>query len=123
MGLQIKYELKDFDKGQIIDKFGLQPNGNAQLFLANNCFRRMEKYTPRDTGLMATTVTIKPGKIIYDTDYAPYQYRGYTKGVVKHYSNNYNGLRGKEWDKRMYNNEKDFVVKEVSDYIKKIERK
>lgn len=123
MALAIKYELKDFNKGEIVDKYGMQENGNAQLFLANNCFRRMVKYTPWDTGTMATDVTIKPKKIIYNQEYAVYQYDGYTKGQVTHYFNNYTGLRGKEWDKRMYNNEKDIIAREVEDYVRKIEKR
>jgi hypothetical protein len=123
MALEIKYELKDFNKGEIIDKFGMQDGGQADLFLANDCFRRMVKYTPWDTGTMATDVTIQPKKIIYNQEYAIYQYDGYTKGPVTHYSNNYGGLRGKEWDKRMYNNEKDIIAREVEDYVRKIERK
>lgn len=123
MALEIKYDLKDFDKGQIVDKFGMQEGGNAELFLANTCFRRMEKYTPWKTGAMATTVTVKPGKIIYDQEYAYYQYRGYTSGTVKKYSNNSTGLRGKHWDKKMRINEGDLVAKEVADHIKKFEKR
>ena len=122
MALEIKYSLEDFNKGRIIDKYGLQEGGSTELFLANTCFRRMEKYTPRDTGTMATTVTIKPGKIIYDTDYAYYQYRGYTNGPVKHYSHNSRGLRGKEWDKKMKINEGHLVAKEVENHVKKISK-
>jgi hypothetical protein len=123
MALEIKYELKDFDKGQIIDKFGMQDGGNADLFLANTCFRRMVKYTPWDTGIMATDVTIKPKKIIYNQEYAIYQYNGITKGPVTHYSNNYDGLRGKQWDLRMYNNEKHIIAREVEDYVRKTEKR
>ena len=122
MSVSIKYTLEDFDKGKIKDKFGMQDNGKADLFLANTCFKRMVKYTPWDTGTMATTVTIKPKKIIYEQEYAIYQYRGYTKGPVKHYSNNASRIRGKNWADRMFNNEKDKVAKEVSDYIKLIEK-
>ena len=121
--MEIKYELKDFDKGKIVSKFNMQDGGKAELFTADTCFRRMEKYTPWKTGTMATTVTIKPNKIIYDTEYAYYQYRGYTSGQVKHYSNNTFGIRGKHWDRRMWNNEGHLVVKEVSNYIKLNERK
>lgn len=120
--MEIRYTLKDFDKGKIISKFNLQQNGSAELFLADTCFRRMDKYTPRDTHTMATNVTIKPGKIIYEQEYAIYQYEGYTKGPVKNYSHQ-NGHRGKHWDKRMWNAEKDIVAKEVNRYIKANERK
>lgn len=117
MALEIKYSLKNFDKDKIIDKFEMQKGGNAELFLANTCFKRMAKYTPWKTGTMATTVSVTPGKITYNEEYALYQYEGITKGPVKHYSNNASGIRGKYWDKRMYNAEKDLVVKELEGYV------
>lgn len=120
--MELKYSLKDFEKGKIVSKFNMQDNGPVELFLADTCFRRMEKYTPRDTHTMATTATIKPGKIIYDTDYAYYQYIGKTKGEVKNYSHQ-NGYRGKEWDKKMWIKEKDLVAKEVNKYIKMHEKR
>lgn len=110
MALEIKYELKDFDKNEIVDKFGLQDGGNADLFLANTCFRRMTKYVPWDTGALATTVTVKPNKVIYEQ---PYAHRQYTTNKGK-------GIRGKEWDKKMVNNERDIIVKEVEAYVKKL---
>ena len=115
--MEIKYELKDFDKGKLVDKFGLQKDGKAQLFLANTCFRRMQKYTPQDTGTMSTTATIKPGKIIYETDYAYYQYIGKTKGKVKHYTT---PKTGKYWDRKMKNAESEMIVQEVANYISKM---
>ena len=110
MPLSIKYELKDFDKGEIIDKFGLQEEGNAQLFLANDCFRRMTKYVPWDTGALATTVTVRPNSVTYEQ---PYAHRQYTTNKGK-------GIRGKEWDKRMKNNEIDIIAKEVEAFVKKM---
>lgn len=110
MALKIKYELKDFDKGKIIDKFGMQDNGNAQLFLANNCFRRMTKYVPWDTGALATTVTVRPRSVTYEQ---PYAHKQYTTNKGK-------GIRGRDWDKRMKNAEIDIVAKEVENYVKKL---
>lgn len=110
MGLQIKYELKDFEKGEIIDKFGMQDGGKADLFLANTCFRRMTKYVPWDTGTLATTVTVKPNSVTYEV---PYAHKQYTTNKGK-------GIRGKYWDKKMVNNEKDIIAKEVESYVKKL---
>lgn len=110
MGLQIKYELKDFEKGQIVDKFGMQSGGKADLFLANTCFRRMTKYVPWDTGTLATTVTVKPNSVTYEV---PYAHKQYTTNKGK-------GIRGKYWDKKMVNNEKDIIAKEVESYVKKL---
>ena len=108
------YTLENFDKNEIEKSFGLEKDGKAQLFLANTCFRRMKKYTPQDTGTMSTTATIKPGKIIYETDYAYYQYIGKTKGKVKHYTT---PKTGPYWDRKMKNAEGQMVVQEVSNYV------
>lgn len=108
--MEIKYTLKDFNKNKIIDKYGMQDGGKAELFLANTCFRRMAKYVPKDTGALMTTVTIKAGSVTYEQPYAHKQYT----------SNKGKGLRGKYWDKRMKNNEKNIIAKEVENYVKSL---
>lgn len=108
--MEITYTLKDFDGKKIIDKFGMQKNGNTQLFLANTCFRRMQKYVPFDTGALSTTVTVKPGSVTYEQ---PYAHKQYTTNKGK-------GIRGKYWDKKMVANEKNQVAKEVENYAKKM---
>ena len=108
--MKITYELKDFDGKKIIDKYGMQENGNTRLFLANSCFRRMQKYVPFDTGALSTTATVKPGSVTYEQ---PYAHRQYTTNKGK-------GIRGKYWDKKMVANEKDQLAKEVENYAKKM---
>lgn len=110
MSLSIKYTLEDFNKNKIIDKFEMQDGGNADLFLANTCFRRMVKYVPWQTGNLATTVTVRPGSVTYEQEYA---HRQYTTNKGK-------GIRGKYWDKKMVNNERNLVAKEVENYVKKL---
>jgi hypothetical protein len=108
--MKISYTLKDFNKKKIIDKYGMQENGNTQLFLANTCFRRMQKYVPFETGALSTTVTVKPGSVTYEQ---PYAHKQYTTNKGK-------GIRGKYWDKKMVANEKGQVAKEVENYAKKM---
>ena len=108
--MKITYELKDFDKKKIINKYGMQENGNTQLFLANTCFRRMQKYVPFETGALSTTATVKPGSVTYEQ---PYAHKQYTTNKGK-------GIRGKYWDKKMVANEKSQVAKEVENYAKKL---
>lgn len=108
--MEIKYSLVDFDKGKIVSKFEMQKDGKAQLFLADTCFRRMEKYVPWRTGMLATTATIKPGKVIYEQPYAHRQF----------ISNKGKGRRGKRWDLAVENNEKHLIAKEVENYVKKV---
>lgn len=110
MSLKLEYSLKDFDEKKIIDKFEMQKGGKTELFLANTCFKRMTKYVPWKTGNLATTVTVEPGKVTYEQ---PYAHRQYT-------TNKGSGIRGKEWDKRMVNAEKDAVAKEVEAFAKKM---
>ena len=110
MGLSISYTLEDFNKNKIVDKYGMQENGDTQLFLANTCFRRMQKYVPFDTGALSTTVTVKPGSVTYEL---PYAHKQYTTNKGK-------GIRGKYWDKKMVSAEKQLIIKEVEAYAKKM---
>ena len=110
MGLTLNYTLKDFDKNKIVDKYGMQEKGDTQLFLANTCFRRMQKYVPFETGALSTTVTVKPGSVTYEL---PYAHKQYTTNKGK-------GIRGKYWDKKMASAEKELIVKEVEAYAKKM---
>ena len=107
MSVTLKYTLKDFSAGKIVNKFNMQDGGSAQLFLSNECFRRMEKYVPWDTGNLATTVTVRPGSVTYEQEYA---HRQYTKNKGK-------GLRGKYWDKKMISAEKQLLVRDVQKYV------
>ena len=110
MGLSLNYTLKDFDGKKIISKFEMQEGGKTQLFLADTCFRRMQKYVPWREGTLATTATVRPGSVTYEL---PYAHKQYTTNKGK-------GIRGKNWDKKMVNNEKALIVKEVEAYAKKM---
>ena len=108
MSVTLKYELKDFNSNKIVNKFNMQDGGSAQLFLANECFRRMTKYVPRDTGLLSTTVTVRPGSVTYEQ---PYAHRQYTTNKGK-------GLWGNYWDKKRISAEKDLLTKDIENYVK-----
>lgn len=115
--MKITYTLEDFNKGKIIDKYGIQNNGSTHLFFSNSCFKRMQKYVPFKKGTLSTTATVRPTSVTYESDYAIYQYKGYTKGPVKKY--NKPGT-GPYWDKKMVANEKNQLTKEVENYMKKL---
>ena len=108
MSVTLKYELKDFVPNKIVNKFNMQKGGSAQLFLSNECFRRMDKYVPKDTGLLKGTATVRPGSVTYEQ---PYAHRQYTTNKGK-------GIRGKYWDKKMLSAEKAMLVKDVQNYVK-----
>ena len=108
--MEITYTLKDFNSKKIIDKFGMQEGGKTELFLANDCFRRMQKYVPFDTGALSTTATVRPGSVTYEV---PYAHKQYTTNKGK-------GIRGKYWDKKMIANERDVLTREVENYAKRL---
>lgn len=110
MALSLKYELKDFKKGEIVSKFEMQEGGKSQLFLADTCFRRMTKYVPWREGILATDVTVRAGSVTYEQ---PYAHKQYTTNKGK-------GIRGKYWDKKMVSAEGELVVKEVEAYVKQM---
>ena len=115
--MKIEYSLKDFDKGKIISKFGLNNNGKSNLYMSNRCFIRMQKYVPRLNNILSTHTTVKPGSVTYEEKYAHAQYVGYTKGKVVHYTTPGTGTY---WDRKMWSAEGNLLTKEVGNYIKKM---
>ena len=96
---------------------GIEPNGKVQKFFTNTCYRYMDKYVPKDNGILRENVTLTSDSITYEQPYAHAQYVGIVKGgEVKNYTT---PGTGKYWDKRMVSAEMQDVVKEVQDYIDK----
>lgn len=108
--MKLKVTLTNFEPNTIINKYQLNAGGNARLWFSNNCFRRMQKYVPFDTGALSTTVTIKPNSVTYEQ---PYAHRQYT-------TNKGSGIRGRYWDKKMVANERDALVRETNNYLKMV---
>jgi len=65
---------------------GIEPNGRVQKFFTNTCYKHMDKYVPRDTGVLRETVNLQADSITYQSPYAHAQYVGYTKGPVRNYT-------------------------------------
>ena len=107
MSLKLQYHLEDFDKNKITTKF--VGNDNVKLFMADTCFRRMVKFVPWRECILATTVSVEPGKVTYEV---PYAHKQYTQNKGR-------GLRGAYWDRRMKSAEGNAVAKEVEAFIKK----
>ena len=92
----------------------------------------MDPYVPMDTGTLKNTKTYPNNHSIkYTVPYAHYMYKGKKaigaskpKGVKRTISNmplKYQGApkRGAEWDKRMMNDRKMDIVKDVEKFIKR----
>lgn len=96
---------------------GIEPNGKVQKFFTNTCYRYMDKYVPKDNGLLREIVTIDSNSITYEQEYAHAQYVGKVNGgeVVNYTTPG----TGPYWDKRMISAEMQDVVKEVQNFIDK----
>ena len=99
---------------KILNKRKLQKNGEAQIFFTKQCAKEMNNFVPFYTGrLKDMSVTIGTDYVKYSTPYARKQY--YTnsgKGIKNH-----SGLRGKLWDKKMWNNKGPAIVKNIANFI------
>jgi hypothetical protein len=94
---------------------GIPPNGPVQKFFTDTCAKHMDKYIPRDTGMLRDNITKTTNSITYESPYAHAQYVGIVHGSpVKNYTT---PGTGPYWDKRMWSAEKNIVIKEVQDYV------
>lgn len=129
-------------------RLGLEKGGPVHKFFTDTCYKHMDKYVPYRNGDLAKTVAygVDGTSIIYLSPHAHYMYEGKVmgpnipikengtvvgwfspRGKRKHYTGkdiNYvksagHEFAGPHWDKRMWSAEKDIVINEVNDYIKK----
>ena len=96
---------------------GIEPNGRVQKFFTNTCYRYMDKYVPKDNGLLREIVNIDSNSITYEQEYAHAQYIGEVNGgkVVNYTTPG----TGPYWDKRMVSTDMQNVAAEVQDFIDK----
>lgn len=98
------------DKASKIKKrLGIEKNGKAQLFLATEATKRMDKYVPKESGVLKDSHDIEPHKITYFQPYARKQF----------YTNKGKGIRGKKWHLKMLSAEKKMLVKDIENYVKR----
>jgi hypothetical protein len=94
---------------------GIEPNGRVQKFFTNTCYRYMDKYVPKDTGILREDVTINSNSITYEQLYAHAQYIGKVNGgTVVNYTTS---GTGPYWDERMKSVDMQNVVSELQDFI------
>ena len=66
---------------------GIEPNGKVQKYFTERCYQHMDKYVPKDTGVLRETVVKGTDYIKYNTPYAHAQYVGIVHGSpVKNYT-------------------------------------
>lgn len=123
-------------------RLGINVNGKVQKFLTQTCYKHMDKYVPREDGVLRENVLLKDDSITYQSPYSHYQYVGkkyvdsqtkkgafYSEdygywsrpGVAKEPTNidlNYHTPgTGPYWDKKMVSAEINDVVNEVQQYV------
>lgn len=107
----------------IIANLRLEPNGDVQNFFTQTCAIHMDKYVPYDEGNLAD-YDIEGNKIIYNQDYAEYQYYGIradgTHAINPENRNrSMHPLAASYWDEHMWTAEQNDVINEVQNYIRR----
>lgn len=104
---------------QIKIDLGLVKGGDVLAFATNECYRRMDKYVPYDTGNLAydsVDVDTQNGIIKYQAEpYAIIQYMG---GNWENRPSAGHEYAGPYWDKRMWSAEGQDVINAIQDYIR-----
>jgi hypothetical protein len=94
---------------------GLEPNGRIQKFFTSECAKAMDKYVPFDEGILAD-YRIQGNLIIYEQNYARYQYYGLSKsGKPLNYQTDKHPLATSYWDKKMVTADLPDIVKRIQD--------
>ena len=66
---------------------GIEPNGKVQKYFTERCYQHMDKYVPKDTGILRENVVMENDSITYQSPYAHAQYIGEVHGSpVKKYT-------------------------------------
>lgn len=129
MATTIKVEMQPINV--ILARLGINKNGDVQKYLTNDINRRITKYMPFRTGVLATKVKYVSSltTITVDAPYARYQYygkvmEGPAPKVATDRDLNYDKTKHPEagpfWDKRMMAAEKEAIIADVQRYIRKV---
>ena len=66
---------------------GIEPNRKVQKYFTERCYQHMDKYVPKDTGILRENVGIENDSITYQSPYAHAQYIGEVHGSsVRNYT-------------------------------------
>ena len=84
----------------------LNRNGDAQRFFTHEVRRLSDPYVPMQTGTLKNTAVEQTDKITYPQPYARRQY----------WENRGDGIRGKQWEKRMWNARGKEIVQSVAKF-------
>ena len=115
--------------GVILARLGVDRNGRVQRFLTETVNRRITRYMPFRTGVLATKKFVSsPTEITVNGPYARYQYYGKVmvgkppKQVTDTdlvYDKTKHPSAGPFWDRRLMAAERDAIVQDVQERIKR----
>lgn len=128
MSTKVKLEMKPI--ATILARLGIDKNGRVQRFLTETVNRRITRYMPFRTGVLATKLKFvsSPTEITVNGPYARYQYYGKVmvgkppKQVTDTgltYDKTKHPNAGPFWDRRLMAAEKDVILREVGACIKR----
>ena len=101
---KVRLNIDPVDK--IILRRKLNKNGDGQRFFTHEVRRLSDPYVPRRTGVMKNTAIEQINKITYPQPYSRRQY----------YEHKGDGLIGPQWDKRMWNDRGEEIIKATAKY-------
>ena len=104
MKTRVRIDIDPEDK--ILLKRNLTKDGEGQRFFTHEVRRHSDQYVPYLNGPLKNTAIEHRTNIVYPQPYSRKQY----------YKNKGNGLRGKEWDKRMWADRGKEIVQSVADF-------
>lgn len=101
---------------KILLKRYLNNNGEAQMKFSKECAKNMNNYIPFLSGrLKDMNVVVNRNNVTYNAPYARKQY--YTNKGLGKQGISLGGIRGKFWDKRMWNDRGNDVVKSIAQFV------
>lgn len=88
--------------------------------MAETWARIFQKYTPKKSGMLSQSYTIKPFLVTYNQKYSFYQWYGLSKkGNPLNYSKEKNFLAQSHWEQAAERDRKDEVARAVTEYIRR----
>ena len=121
--MSTKVKINMNSTGTILLKRKLNKGGEGQRFLTSEVKRLSDPYTPMDTGVLKSNVSIGVNTITYKSPYAKYQYYGKVMAgnpkVATDKELKYQGapMRGKLWEKRMIGDKGKELTQSVAEFV------
>lgn len=102
---------------EIADELGLHTGGNVLKWFTEQCAIYMDDFVPMDEGNLRK-YTIEGSDIIYDQEYANYQYEGISKsGNPLNYSKDKHPLATHHWDQAMQTARGEDLTESLQNYL------